>query len=485
MTKPPQLENLTESLQNHLGIEQAQTFAPEDIIADAISRLTGTRGDVGRLRQLWQPDAGPALVDGWRPADHGEALVQLRRVLDANLVVQRGRDGVPKTFRPLMPEMVNADKPSTLYRDLGRTVSDVLWRGDELRASLRSRVDSWKSRHPLALALASLCAPKPLERSTTTTSRLGQLLARGEDPGLAEWVRGVVAEDWRTWLDASETLSIDEQIETMTALACLHLHVALLWRLWGQGERAIVFVAVAGQDMERACAKAAYNMYGFWGERSYDGLRLMAKRAVDKARASQPGWYQLATDRDLAAWAVVGIDRGRSANTRFQQRIKETQHIAHESLEGALIDALVDAFSTDSGVATKVKDYLRGTGRAVGLIGPDTYRARKRYQIDERAISLLARMHFHRLRDDIRSREDERYGVDALLDDVFHRYGLVVTRERGPIREAFHAPSTRAIVGRFPSDEAMRRNRANLERRLDELRLVRRYSDASAVLHVV
>lgn len=484
MTKPPQLENLTESLQNHLGIEQAQTFAPEDIIADAISRLTGYRGDVTRLRQIWRPDTAHELIDGFRLADHGDALVQLRRVLDANLVVQRGRDGVPKTFRPLMPEMVNADKPSTLYRDLGRTVIDVLWQGDELRALLQSRVEGWRSRHPLALALASLCTRKSLERSTGA-SRLGKLLASREDPGLAGWVRGVVAEDWRTWLVASESLSIDEQIETMTALVCLHLHVALLWRLWGQGERAIVFVAVAGQDMERACAKAAYNMYGFWGDRSYDGLRQMAARAIRRAREASPNWSRLETDHDLAAWAVVEIDKGRSANARFQQRIKETQHGVHEDRESVLVDALVDAFSTDSGVATKVKDYLRGTGRAVGLIGPDTYRARKRYQIDERAISLLARMHVHRRPEDIRSREDERHGVDALLDDVFDRYGLVVTRERGPIHAASLSPSTRAIVSRFPSDEAMRRNRANLERRLDELRLVRRYSDASAVLYVV
>lgn len=479
----PQLENLTESLQKHLGIEQAQTFAPEDIVADAISRLTGTRGNVERLRQLWRPDTAHELVEGWRAADHGDALVQLRRVLDANLVVQRGRDGVPKTFRPLMPEMVNADKPSTLFRDLGRTVLDVLWRGEELREQLRARVTGWKSRHPLALALAPLCEARPLERSQAHgTSRLGQLLAGGEDSGLADWVRTIVAEDWHTWLRASLRLSIDEQIETMTALACLHLHVALLWRLWGQGERAIVFVAVAGQDMERACAKAAYNMYGFWGDRAYERLRLMAEHAVARARAV-PGWDKLESDKDLAAWAAVGIDRGRSANARFQQRIKDSQHIPNENLAGALVDALVEAFSTESGVATKVKDYLRGTGRAVGLIGPDTYRARKRYQIDERAISLLARMHVHR--ETIHSHEDERFGVDALLDDVFHRYGLVVTRERGPIRQAFAEPSTRAIVSRFPSDEAMRRNRANLERRLDELRLVRRYSDASAVLHVV
>lgn len=480
----PQIENLTETLQNHLGIEQAQTFAAEDITADAIARLTGTRGDVSRLRQLWDRATAHELVADWRQVDHRDALDELRRVLDANLVVQRGQDGVPKTFRPLVPELVNHERPSTLYRDLGRTVVDVLWRADDLRDQLRARIASWRTRHPLAMALAPLCSARALERSTPT-SRLGQLLTSGADPALDGWVKSVAVEDWHTWLRASTTLSVDEQLETMTALTCLHLHVALLWRLWGQGERAVVFVAVAGQDMERACAKAAYNMYGFWGDRSYDGLRLVADRAIAKASSSLPGWERLDSAKDLAGWAGVEIDKGRSANSRFHQRIRDLLGAPPGDSRSALVEALVHAFSVQSGVATKVKDYLRGTGRAVGLVGPDTYRARKRYQMDERAISLLARLHVHRSDDAVHSTEDERRGVDALLDDIFHRYGLVVTRERGPIREAFQASSLRPIVGRCPSDEAMRRNRQNLERRLDELRLVRRYSDASAVLHVV
>ena len=418
----PQLENLTETLQNHLGIEQAQTFAPEDIIADAVARLTGKRGDVARLRQLWDRTTAHELVDGWRPGDHQDALEQLRRVLDASLVVQRGRDGMPKTFRPLVPEMVSAERPSTLYRDLGRTVVDVLWRGDELREQLRSRIAGWRTRHPLAMALAPLCTARDIEKATAA-SRLGQLLS--EDPGLAQWVRSVVSEDWCTWLRASETLSVEEQIETMTALACLHLHVALLWRLWDHSERAVVFVAVAGHDMERACARAAYNMYGFWGDRSHEALRSVADRAVRRAGASVAGWERVDTPKDLAGWAGVGIDRGRSANTRFQQGIKDTLADPPGDLRAALVDVLVGAFSTQSGVTTKVKDYLRGTGRAIGLVGPDTHRSRKRYQIDERAIALLARMHVHRADSDIRTTEDERFGVDALLDDVFHRYGLV------------------------------------------------------------
>src|SRR6185295_1892399 len=98
-------ENLTESLQRHLGLQQAQTFTPEDIAADALGRFLETRGDVARLQLLWDsPDkVGPDLVDHWHAPDHRQVLLALRRVLDASMVVQRRRDGVPKSFLPFTP----------------------------------------------------------------------------------------------------------------------------------------------------------------------------------------------------------------------------------------------------------------------------------------------------------------------------------------------------------------------------------------------
>jgi hypothetical protein len=41
---PLELDNLTEALQRHLGLQQAQTADPDNIAADAIARLVGQRG---------------------------------------------------------------------------------------------------------------------------------------------------------------------------------------------------------------------------------------------------------------------------------------------------------------------------------------------------------------------------------------------------------------------------------------------------------
>jgi len=40
------------------------------------------------------------------------------------------------------------------------------------------------------------------------------------------------------------------------------------------------------------------------------------------------------------------------------------------------------------------------------------------------------------------------------------------------------------LLRHFPAEQSMRDNRSRLDRRLDELRLVRRYSDASAVIYI-
>src|SRR5216117_10106 len=99
----PQLDNLTEALQRHLGLQQAQTFVAENVTADAIARLTGKRGDVTRLFALWSGEADD-VIDGFIPAEHTPVLRTLQRVLDAGLVVQRYANGSPKAFLPLSPE---------------------------------------------------------------------------------------------------------------------------------------------------------------------------------------------------------------------------------------------------------------------------------------------------------------------------------------------------------------------------------------------
>jgi len=499
-----ELDNLTESVQRLLGLQQAQTFSPEDITADAIGRLLATRGDISRLQRIWDPagEAGPDLVAGWDDGEHRPVLHALRRVLNASMVVQRRNDDRPKSFLPFAPEFVGAERVSTIYRDLGRSVVEALWGlpgQEELRSKLKHRIGGWRGRHPLGLLLAPLCPAKNPPQEATP-SLLREVIASDED--LRDWVDKTVSEDWNAWLRASESLSIDEQIETMTGLIGLHLHTCLMRRL-GRGREqtipACYFVAVDASGVDPACARGAYNCFGFWRERAGAALQFAAEQAVEKL-ALQEAEFRRALDQGTweAAryWAAARIHGGRRAARATEEFTKSLQNSINERIAGTApaqddvfklaVAALVNAFDTPSGVAAKVKDHLRGYGRAAGIVGPEGRRSRKRYQLNERAIGLLARLHAHRDPDRVRSFDDERRSVDALLDDIFDRYGMVITRERESVdtRLEQERGALAPLLRHFPAEQPMRDNRARLDRRLDELRLVRRYSDASAVIYI-
>src|SRR5207249_98249 len=150
---------------------------------------------------------------------------------------------------------------------------------------------------------------------------------------------------------------------------------------------------------------------------------------------------------------------------------------------------LYAAFDTASGPATKVKDYLRNTGRATGIVGPEGISRRKRYQLDDRALEMLLRLHAVRPDVAVFSDEDEKQSIAAWLDDVADRYGLILTTEPERARARFgqavdSSLTMRPLKRHFPSEQTMAINRQFLDKRLDELRLVRRFSDASSVVYV-
>jgi hypothetical protein len=289
----------------------------------------------------------------------------------------------------------------------------------------------------------------------------------------------------------------------MTALIGLHLHVALLWRLRDLDVPTVppcYFVAVAGQGIDQACTRAAYNSYAYWGDRALDALSHVARATimrVAKEDTELGNTFESGSWKAPGAWLLINIKgQSKRATDSFHAYLRieldkgASSGRAPRSGEilGLLAAALARSFSGESGVPSKVKDYLRTTGRAVGLVGPDEAYSRKRYQVDERALALLARLHAVRHPGEIETDEEDQKSLEAFLDDVFMRYGIVITCERDRVRQRIGAvnvgKSMRALIKHFPNEEPMRNNRAQFDRRLDELRFVRRYSDASAVIHV-
>ncbi len=288
----------------------------------------------------------------------------------------------------------------------------------------------------------------------------------------------------------------------MTGLIGLHLHTCLMRRLGrdaGGTIPACYFVAVDASGVDPACGRAAYNCFGFWRDRANRALWLAAEEAVDNLARREPEYERSLRGRTSVSasnWAAVSIQGGgksRRATEAFNEQLRkaldempEGAALAEGEIRKLVVDSLAAAFDTPSGVAAKVKDHLRGYGRAAGIVGPEGRRSRKRYQLEEHAIGLLARLHYHR--DRVHSFDDEKDSVEVFLDDIFARYGMVITLDRERVRAGVYEESRRralqSLLRHFPSEQAMSENRARLDRRLDELRLVRRYSDASALIHI-
>jgi hypothetical protein len=435
-------------------------------------------------------------------------------MLDSVLVINANKAGVPKTFRPFSPFLINAQRPSTLYRDMGRSVMEGLWTLpglSEFREQLAVRVRSWGQHHPLALLLKPLCKKTTLDQPRDDALLV---LALRSDTALRNWAERVVVEDWKVWAKAADCLSVDEQLETMTGLIGLHLHVALLWRLGdtaslgttGERDRCrpFFFVTVEGHQQEigggasQACLRAAYNFLGFWRERAHKSLEVVARQAVDKAATDDTALRKALRSKswtDPRLWSTIPI-RGGKKTARATEEFKLTlislleeqealdRKPEEDTVRRLVAEALARPFGGNSTVVDKVKEVLRSTGRAAGIVGPNDIRSRRRYLLDERGLSLLAHLHACRPQNEIHTDEEDRTSIEAFLDDIFDRYGLVVTTDRGAVVDALSkaGDTIKRLVPLLPSEEAGRRNRALLDRRLDALRLVRRYSDASAVI---
>jgi len=501
-TAPVRLENITDSLQSFLGVQQAQTTFPQDIAADAIARLLETRADVGKLKRLWDtPDEWPALVDDWRGDIDKAAIIALRKVLDRSMVVQRFANGSPKTFLSLSPLFISHERANALYREMGRSVVDGLWGLEpmsEAKAAIKLRVADWGNHHPLALLLAPLCEARKIEAQKGPTHLAAAIQG---DTRLADWINTTVTQDWRAWLKASKSMSVDEQLETMTSLIGLHLHVALLWRLGSAGQtnlKPAFFIDLVGDNS--LCKHAANQCFGFWRERVRDALADVAVGAVQKLCSQHPDFDESLrtpswTSASLLGWGAVGIEsRGKAtkAGAVFNEEVKRL--LGEKAMEGIapaqgevmdlLRDALVTAFGGPSSPTEKTKVYLRATGQAAGAIGPREA-PRKRYYLDEAGLSLLARLHVERERE-VTTTEEELTSVEAFIDDIGARYGMIITLEREQLRSFFEelGDAGRPLRRHFPTEQAMSLNRLALERRLESMRLLRRYSDASAVIRI-
>jgi hypothetical protein len=400
--------------------------------------------------------------------------------------------------------MITKEQADTVYRQAGMGVVKGLWGDDpELQEQLKARIRPWGEEHPLARLLAPLCERIPFSERGRATSNLVDALAKDDE--LSKWVKTYARQDWRAWLVASESLSVDEQLETFIALIGLHLHVALLWRLRvthaydGREAQPVFFASASAHESLPDCERAGRNVFNWWSDRAHAALRQVAVDAIDQVMKQSATHREVLTKTDwhlLKSWELPIAGNSKTVRTAWvailggaiDQKLDERAPMTPEQAHEVITDSLVRVFTRGaSSVTSKVRNFLRTVGIAGGIVGPETANVRKRYLLSDGALELLARLHAAR-GEHVQSTHEEPQSVEALLDDLTNRYGLLITSEREVSRRAIDAleevDALRGLRKKLPSDTAMRENRAEFERRLDDLRLLRRYSDASAVIHV-
>lgn len=490
----PTFGNLTTLTQKRLGVQQAQTITAETLASDAIARLHQRRGDVRKLVELYlRPEAN---LQGAAAGVPG-APARVRALVNGMTTV-RSRQGWPHSFLPYTPELVTDREVNRIFRDMGTTVVDALWGGaqSDLSASIREVTSGW-ARHPLARVFAGLCDPRPIPAPRAGTEARSYLRERLEEPegsSLADWARGTVGEDWGAWVAASGGMSIDEQLQTFSILIGLHLHVSLQWSIAPIGGRPLSF-CVTPDAPPGPLVSASCNVYQWWQGRTLAVLQAVALEQVDAIAASNRDLDGALDANDAALlnrWREVKIESARQQTAdRFQQRYQQELtrradaaqarqvQLSRDDAKDIVRDALLHPFAPS---AEKFRDYLRQTGRAAAYVGPDARFSRKRYQIDARLLGLLARLHTCRTEQQVRTQEEERHSMEGFMDDIFDRYGILVARGREPAEVALSTPAMQPLLRFLPNEASTEANRHAVEHCLDGLRLLRRYSDASAVL---
>ncbi len=143
---------------------------------------------------------------------------------------------------------------------------------------------------------------------------------------------------------------------------------------------------------------------------------------------------------------------------------------------------MLAVFGSRSRVLHKVFECVRSVGDGAGFIGPKGTHQKKRFMLRADLLETLSVLHCSHVRKRL-IEGDDPLSVGTMLETWFGRYGIVVDAARPEVVEAIERGrlDTR-LVSHLPDAALSSDNVRELEDRLVELRLARRFSDASVTL---
>lgn len=509
--------SVPDTLKDFYGLDYLYNVLPLDVVGDTFGAVFGRRRLLKALRQLYQSDT----ADDWRrlvPAGAAsDVAFALQRLVRERVTVSQSRQGEPITLAPLSRDLIaepQRDKPvANAYRAIGNFGAKLFT--PEARRLLAERVSRWEEQPLARLAVAIVDYADRWSAGPTGKSDAASTAAPvppSDDPHLR-----TAQEDIERLLAAwsKAPFGPEQQLDQLRTLLCFHITLHLFatagqrleHRPNDEGFRPF-FICDAAQAVGSSIARPAYHSLVLWMGRLREGNHEICWRSARSLRADMQGLWRQAFeelgrhrgpgwDAAVGDTALVLLNRLTAGGRKpTKKQITDFPDALHgevtplyqagdptdEQLESALARAMLMLYGGRSRTLDKVFDCIRAVGDGAGFIGPKGTHQRKRFLLRADLLEVLAVVHLERsARGEVKS--DEPSSVDALLTAWFHRYGIVVDAARPEVVTAVDGGRLdQRLMATIPDASLSAENHHELEDRLIELRLARRYSDASVCL---
>lgn len=508
-----------ETLKRFYDAEYLYNVLPLDVVGDTLGVLYGRRRNLKPLRQLYrEPDAV------WRrmfPRSVESLLASgVRDLVYQRVAVSRTRKREPITLAPLSLDCIGdsqGDKPvANAYRAIGGLASRFFT--EAARQKLIEHLERW-SRQPLARLTEAVLRHADSYAGAKATKTQGSPRAPMPEPAAGATQLTIAREDLErlvyAWDDAP--FGPEQQLDQLRALICFHValhmfHTAaqpLLHREESARTR-LALVCDAAQVVGSPMARVAYQCLVFWmGRLREANLEICHRSAASLRAADTAAWDRIFAEIQAAApdqrddvvarraesvadWVFPEDRRKRSRQNAelaellaaeiLQLYARAAQPPSGGDQQRALAEATLDVFASKSRVLHKVFDCVRSVGDGAGLIGPKGTHQKKRFLLRADLLETLCVVHCARVGAG-KVVSDDPLSAGTMLRTWFERYGIVIDASRPEVIEAVDKGQLDPRLVAFLPDAALSAdNVRELEDRLVELRLARRFSDASVSL---
>lgn len=509
--------SVPDTLRQFYSAEYLYNMLPLDVVGDTIGVLYGRRRNLKPLRQLYR-ESDVVWRQMFRGSVEPSVAIGVRDLVYQRVAVSRTRKREPITLAPASLECIGdgqGDKSvANAYRAIGTLGSRFFTAAASTK--LMEHIERW-SKQPLVRLTEAVLQHADTHAGAKAVQVEPRRAAFAQSPA-DDSSFTTARQDLECLVHAWDEASFgpEQQLDQLRTLLCFHVALHILRTavqpLAHRDERAgtrLALVCDAAQVVGSPMARVAHQSLTFWMGRVREANLEICYRSATSLRAADPAaWDRLfaeigsasADARDdvvtrraesIADWVFPEDKRRRSRQNAELAGVLTTEIVrlyaapqapSVEDQQRTLADVMLGVFGSRSRVLHKVFECLRSVGDGAGLIGPKGTHQKKRFLLRADLLETLSVVHCARaMAGDVPG--DDPLSTGNVLQTWFERYGIVVDAARPEVIEASERGELDGrVIPHLPDASLSADNVREFEDRLVELRLARRYSDASVTL---